>query len=494
MNYESRRMNCSEARKHINQGLTPGSLTPLRAALGFHLAHCPECRTYFEQNQTLLNNLLLKARIAQAQHEAMQPPRRDTGAPLQPHAPLPPSSTARPPGAGRRTTQPDVGGFLWRVNVLLLVLFPLVGLLWLGSIVIHTQQNIAAMMLTPVPLPAGPSAGAQPPTPSPASTPTPATEHPDTAADEAGAAVPPTALPGAATDAEPTPWPTIEVLPNRLPTPVPVHRVPVVNEAMTILLLGQDRRPHETDISRTDAIMLVRIDPLNKRIALLSLPRDLWVEIPGFGYDRVNMAYRWGELYDMPGGGLGIAARTVSILLGGLRIDYVVLADFEGIIGLVDALGGITVDVENELYDPNFPTMDYGYTVAHFLPGPQRMDGTAALTYSRIRHPDSDFMRIRRQQVVFTAIGERLRERGDLYNVLTIDQTTAALRDYIRTDLPQEQIVGLIWAFRDYDTAHVERYSVSGEMVSMGIGSDLYALVPSYEALAHLTNLFLGAQ
>jgi LCP family protein required for cell wall assembly len=236
--------------------------------------------------------------------------------------------------------------------------------------------------------------------------------------------------------------------------------------------------------------MLVRIDPKAYRIALLSLPRDLWVSIPGYGTNRINTAYQAGEL-DRPGSGLQVARSTVSTLLD-IPIDYVALTGFEGFIDLVDTLGGITVNVERELYDDQFPTMDYGYTVAHFLPGPQHMDGLTALTYSRTRHPDSDFMRIRRQQNTLISIGRRLRERGNLQSMQQMEQTSREIISLVRTDMPKEQVMSLVWTMRDFDTANVERYALGAEGVTFGVGNDRYALVPSRTALDSLTRQFLG--
>jgi len=260
---------------------------------------------------------------------------------------------------------------------------------------------------------------------------------------------------------------------------------------VTLLFLGTDRRPGETAPPRTDAIMLARVAPQQQRIALLSLPRDLWVTIPGYGASRINAAYVWGELYQAPGGGMGLAKETISTLLN-IPIDYVTVVDFEGFIGLIDTLGGVTVEVEKELHDPTFPTMDYGYTVAHFLPGPQKMDGETALTYSRIRHPDSDFMRTLRQQAVLTAIGARLRERGDLTNVATIDQITGSLSGYVQTTIPEDRMVGLLWALREVRVEEVEHYSITSDMVSWGVGGDRYALVASPSVLADLARKLVG--
>jgi LCP family protein required for cell wall assembly len=289
-----------------------------------------------------------------------------------------------------------------------------------------------------------------------------------------------------------TPWPTPRLLASPTPTtpaqPVVIDTEP--DEAFNILVLGIDRRPDQQKLPNTDVIMLVRVDPVEERLVLLSLLRDLWVEIPGYGYSRINTAYRTGETY-APGSGLPLARQTVSNLLD-IPIDYTVLVDFQGFIGLIDQLGGITVYVEKELYDPQYPTMDYGYQEVHFLPGPETMDGNRALIYSRIRHPDSDFMRIRRQQAVVTAMAVRLRERGDLKNLMALDRITEALVGYVWTDMPREQMMSMAWAMRMYDATSVERYAMTVDMVSTGVGNDQYALVPYQASLNYLAQLFMG--
>jgi anionic cell wall polymer biosynthesis LytR-Cps2A-Psr (LCP) family protein len=146
------------------------------------------------------------------------------------------------------------------------------------------------------------------------------------------------------------------------------------------------------------------------------------------------------------------------------------------------------VDVPKELYDDQFPTMDYGYTVAHFLPGSQQMDGATALMYSRIRHPDSDFERMRRQQAVVVATMARIREQNPMQSLKNLEDVTAALRGYVQTDLPEERMIGLAWALRNFTPDHVERYLLDEDSVSFGIGDDRWAEVadPSViEALAH---------
>jgi LCP family protein required for cell wall assembly len=198
------------------------------------------------------------------------------------------------------------------------------------------------------------------------------------------------------------------------------------------------------------------------------------VEIPGYGQTRINAANVWGEIYGAPGGGVALARETVSHLLG-IPIDYSVYIDFEGFIGAIDALGGVTVDVQKELYDAEFPTMDYGYTVAHFLPGPQRLDGATALMYSRIRHPDSDFERMRRQQQVLAGVIGAVRDQNALESLQRLEDLTTALRGYVKTDIPEDRLLGLAWALRDLTPEQIERYLIDENMVSFGVGGDRWA-------------------
>jgi LCP family protein required for cell wall assembly len=260
----------------------------------------------------------------------------------------------------------------------------------------------------------------------------------------------------------------------------------------TILLLGSDRRPGEASTPRSDAIIVVRVDPARRRAAVLSLPRDLWVAIPGRGRNRLNAAYLWGERDGPPGAGMALARAAVGDLLG-TPIDYVATLDFRGFIGLIDALGGVTVDVEAPLVDERFPTASRGFTTVRFAAGPQPMDGATALTYCRVRHPDDDFARGRRQQAVLLAIAARLRERGDLGSLLGAQRVSGALVGYMQTDMPRGRIIELAWALRDLSPGAVERYALGEADVTFGVENDRYALLPRLGAVEALAARLMGA-
>ncbi len=258
---------------------------------------------------------------------------------------------------------------------------------------------------------------------------------------------------------------------------------------MTVLVMGIDARPNEGMLARSDSMILVRLDPQQHVVALMSIPRDLWVSIPGGGEGKINSAFYLGEAAGA-GGGPALARQTVSTLLG-IPINAHAVVDFRGFRGLIDAIAGITVDVPTELYDPQFPTEDYGYMTAHFMPGPQHMNGDQALIYSRVRHPDSDFQRMRRQQQVMIAVEEALRQQGALTTLHHADELTAALAAYVHTDLTPEAAAGLLWSLRDINSQQIQRIAVdTAYLTETNIGG-AYALVGSRQLFQHLGAAFL---
>jgi LCP family protein required for cell wall assembly len=173
---------------------------------------------------------------------------------------------------------------------------------------------------------------------------------------------------------------------------------------LKILVLGVDKRADGGD-QNADVIIIAHLDLVNHRLSGVSLPRDLEVEIPGVGPDKINGAYNYGVLAspDDPVSGVAKVRDTIESLFG-IPIDGYVLVDFSGFSDVVDAMGGITVDVPYEIVDDEYPTEDYGVTSIHFDPGVQEMDGEQALIYVRTRHADSDDARRQRQLDVIRAI------------------------------------------------------------------------------------------
>lgn len=202
--------------------------------------------------------------------------------------------------------------------------------------------------------------------------------------------------------------------PENTPEPGVTPTAPPVEEAsrewdgserVTILLMGLDYRDWEAGEGppRTDSMMVVTIDPVARTAGMLSIPRDLWVEIPGFEHNRINTAYFLGASYKLPGGGPGLAMTTVENFLG-VPIDYYAVIYFHAFEDIVDEIGGIDVLVNEEIKISPIGRTSYVLGAkAHHL------NGSSALAYARARKSEGgDFDRAQRQQQVALAIRDRI--------------------------------------------------------------------------------------
>lgn len=175
---------------------------------------------------------------------------------------------------------------------------------------------------------------------------------------------------------------------------------------INVLVLGLDYRDWQANEGppRSDTMILATIDPVGKTAALLSIPRDLWVNIPGFGQDKINAAYFLGEGNRLPGGGPELAVKTVEEFLG-IDIQYWAQIDFTAFVQFVDYIAGVKIDVPTPIELEFIGSMQDKI----LEPGRQTLDGAYALAYIRNRKEgDGDFSRAQRQQQVILAIRERL--------------------------------------------------------------------------------------
>ena len=155
----------------------------------------------------------------------------------------------------------------------------------------------------------------------------------------------------------------------------------------TLLVIGIDRVPEGSNAGRSDTMILATMPPFLPQMTLLSIPRDLWVSIPGVGENRINTAHYFAEI-SQPGSGLDAAAGVVEANFG-IRVPYVMRIKFDGIINIVDAMGGITVTLDN-------PT-------ALFEAGTYKLDGTQALAFVRDRSGSDDFSRQKHAQIFISS-------------------------------------------------------------------------------------------
>ena len=177
---------------------------------------------------------------------------------------------------------------------------------------------------------------------------------------------------------------------------------------VNILLLGSDDRLSDGEPPRTDTMILLTLDLERHTAGMISLTRDLWLPIPGYNLTtKINTAYALGEQRGYPGGGAQLAKDTVSSFIG-QPVHYYVQADFNGFVRFIDEIGGVTVDVRQAIYDPEYPTLDFGYQTFHLDAGLQHLDGDTALKYARTRNMDSDYGRAARQQQLLQAIVDKV--------------------------------------------------------------------------------------
>ncbi len=262
------------------------------------------------------------------------------------------------------------------------------------------------------------------------------------------------------------------------PTPVPWDGANRVN----ILVMGLDYRDWEGEgPSRTDSMMLLTLDPVSRTAGMLSIPRDLWVNVPGYDYGKINTAYYLGELYNLPGGGPGLAEQTVNQLLG-VDINYYAQIDFSAFENFIDQIGGIDVEVPYEMtVDPIGP----GNTVT--LPaGMQHLDGPTALAYARNRDTwGSDFDRADRQQQVIMAVFDKLTSLGNLPKLIANAPTIYNnLRYGIHTNLSLKQIISLAWTVAQIPRENIKRGIIGPNETTRSFSPEgLDILLPDIEAV-----------
>lgn len=225
------------------------------------------------------------------------------------------------------------------------------------------------------------------------------------------------------------------------PTPIPgASDVPrSLRDTENLLILGSDqRKPGQP--WRTDVIMVVAIDREHERMGVISIPRDLWVKIPGVGWERINTADFYGSLRKdksgNPPNGVELLKETLRQNLG-IPIHHYVRVDFEGFKGAVDALGGITVTVDCPLRDPGWDTPGKRWRLE---PGDYFMTGEEALRYVRSRYTGGDLDRARRQQRVLLAMRDRALEVNLWPRIPALYRE---FRDRVLTDLGPLDILDL---------------------------------------------------
>ena len=256
---------------------------------------------------------------------------------------------------------------------------------------------------------------------------------------------------------------------------------------VTVLVMGLDYRDWSAGEgpSRTDTMMLLTLDPLNNTAGMLSIPRDLWVSIPGFENGRINTAYFLGEAYQVPGGGPALAVKTVEQVLG-IEINYFAQVDFGAFIRFVDELGGVKIDLPKKIkIDPIV-----GDPIK-LKPGRQVLSGELALAYARARNTSGgDLDRAIRQQQVIIAIRERLLHPDDLS--LLISKAPALYTEIasgVQTNMSLEELIKLAVLAQKVPEENISRGAISAQEVIFAESPDGQSvLVPLPEKIRQLRD------
>jgi len=284
-----------------------------------------------------------------------------------------------------------------------------------------------------------------PPSPTPETTET-ATQNPYD---------PTTLLPGTAI-------PTEFYQPDYAPVPFPVM---TDREVVTFLLLGSDKRPGAS--YRTDTIVVVALRPKTGQVTLISIPRDLWVYIPGWGMNKINTAYQHGEL-QAKGNGPQVLKDTILYNLG-IRIDHTAMVEFDGFRRIVDTLGGIDVPVycpytDWRLISPELnPDDENNWALYTVGPGLVHMDGDMALWYARSRMKSNDYDRSRRQQEVLRAIYTRALSTD---TITRLPQLYTDFSSTVMTDLSLGDILSLTPLSLHLNNADIRSYYIRPPLIT----------------------------
>lgn len=269
-----------------------------------------------------------------------------------------------------------------------------------------------------------------------------------------------------------------------------------------ILILGKGGDNHAGG-QLTDTIMLARIRSSDKKVALISIPRDLAVSVPGRGVVKINEAYTQGFLNEKDSSkksdsGAKMAEQVVEKNFG-VPIHYYIVVDFIGFKDMVDALGGVSVTVDKNLDDPYYPKDSIvngklvesdAYSPVHIKAGLQTMNGDTALKFARSRETTSDFDRAARQQKVMLAVKEKMLSLGILSNPVKLNDIFKSLASHIKTSFSANELNDLFSIAKDFNNSttinKVIDNSASGLLVSSDTGS--YQLEPKTGNFTQIQN------
>ena len=227
-------------------------------------------------------------------------------------------------------------------------------------------------------------------------------------------------------------------------------------DRINILLLGMGGLGHDGPFL-TDTIVLTSMQPTTGEVAMVSIPRDLGVDIPGKGWYKINHANAFGESRQSGSGG-SLATRVVADTFN-VNIPYYIRVDFSAVEKIIDDIDGVTIDVERAFTDTQYPASNYEYQTISFQNGVQTMDGATALTYIRSRHGNngegSDFARARRQQRMILALKEKILSFETLANPIRIHSIMETLGAHLTTNMDFADIISMMKIAKQADFSNI---------------------------------------
>lgn len=248
-----------------------------------------------------------------------------------------------------------------------------------------------------------------------------------------------------------------------------------------ILVMGLDYSEERVDQdfgpAHTDSMMLLSYDPVSNSGAMLSIPRDLWVNIPGYDYGKINTAYTLGETYQLPGGGPGLAVETVESFLG-IPINYYAQIDFAAFVRFVDEIGGVKLDIPEDIkVDPIGPE-----NKVLLKAGRVTLPGDLALAYARARYTEGgDFDRGARQRQVIMSVFDRLVQFNMLPNLISKAPVLyGELSSGVRTNMSLNEIISLGAAVLSMPRENIRSAGIGPNEVEMATAFDGQSILIPY--------------
>lgn len=257
-----------------------------------------------------------------------------------------------------------------------------------------------------------------------------------------------------------------------------------VKDEYTFLILGMDTRPNEEELN-TDVMMVSRVNLNNNTVRTVSLPRDLYVEIPGVGYNKINQAFKSAAANGREDWMKGMTATRNTVEHNfGVAIDATLSVRFEGVEQIIDAFGGVTFDNPYELRDEKFGNL-------YFPAGEQQIDGKQALQLMRTRNQDGDDGRVMRQQIIMSALLEKAKDPA---NLARLPELLQILNDTVITDIPTRVQVQLVAAVPSINPENVYWGSITDLLWGETLSSGMWVYQGDWAQLPGYVQAFLNGE